>query len=254
MAGRSWSIRARLTAWFGAVLALILVGLGLAVYFAMDHALIRRIDAALAFEYEETAEKVRGGGLIGGDLAALPEAFRATYQIRIDGPDGRPRLRSPALAGVPLPAPPGDRPHVATIRPPGLGPQRLVAGRVAAPGGPWVLRIATALDAHSRELAELRATLWTILPAGLLLAIVAGYGLAGRALAPVDRMIEAARRISARNLHERIRVANPGDEIGRLAATLNAMLDRLDRTFAAMRRFTADAAHELRTPIATVRT
>ena len=66
-------------------------------------------------------------------------------------------------------------------------------------------------------------------------------------------MTEAARRISAANLGERIEVANPGDELGRLGATLNAMLDRIDRAFAATRRFTADAAHELKTPLASIR-
>lgn len=243
-----------MTAWFGTVLALILVGLGLAVYLAMDHALLERIDASLTFEYEETAEKIQSGRLAARGLDALAEVFRETYLLRLDDPEGRLRLQSPALAGSKLPpVPPEDRPHFATVRLPRLGPHRLLAGRVVGPKGVWGLRIASSLKAHDRELAELKATLWTILPAGLVLAIAAGYALAGRSLAPVHRMTEAARKISARNLHDRLQVVNPDDELGRLAATLNAMLDRLDQTFAAMRRFTADAAHELRTPITTLR-
>src|SRR5262249_5381984 len=73
------------------------------------------------------------------------------------------------------------------------------------------------------------------------------------ALAPVQRMTEAARRISADNLGDRISVASPHDELGQLAKTLNAMLDRIDQAFVAARRFTADAAHELRTPVASIR-
>ena len=83
--------------------------------------------------------------------------------------------------------------------------------------------------------------------------LAGGYYLAGRTLAPVERITETARSISGEKLDRRVPVANPGDELGRLAATLNDMLDRLERSFAEMQRFTADAAHELRTPLAVIR-
>ena len=77
-----------------------------------------------------------------------------------------------------------------------------------------------------------------------------GYLLAGRALAPIDKMTGTARRISAEGLSERLRLPRSNDELGRLAVTFDEMLDRLDDAFQHERRFTHDAAHELRTPLA----
>src|SRR5436305_9193691 len=87
-------------------------------------------------------------------------------------------------------------------------------------------------------------------PLALLVAALGGYVLARKSLAPVVRMSEKARAIGATNLTERIEVANPRDELGELAATLNDLLGRLDRSFSDQRRFMADASHELRTPVA----
>ncbi|HEX8202304.1 MAG TPA: ATP-binding protein [Isosphaeraceae bacterium] len=252
----SLSIRLRLTAFNGAVLGAILVGLGLAVYLLMGRALLERIDAALAFEYQEAVERLRKDGA-GEDLGAVPEAFLETYLLLVTDRDGRVRLRSPALEGAVLPPPTHSGsadPEFRTAAIGRLGPQRVLTGEVAGPDGVRVVQIATSLESYGRELAELRAALLVLLPAGLVAAVAGGYGLAGRALAPVDRITEAARRISAQNLRERIEVANPRDELGRLAATLNAMVARLAEALDALRRFTADASHELMTPLTAIRT
>src|SRR5216683_5903337 len=76
---------------------------------------------------------------------------------------------------------------------------------------------------------------------------------AGRGLRPLRQMTTAARRISASNLHERLAIDGPGDELKHLADTIDALLGRLDGAFAAQRRFVANASHELRTPLATMR-
>jgi heavy metal sensor kinase len=88
-----------------------------------------------------------------------------------------------------------------------------------------------------------------LLPLGLLLAGFGGWMLARRALLPVDRMAEAANRISAEHLAERLEETGAGDELDRLAMTLNRMLERLDTAFSQIRRFTANASHELQTPL-----
>ncbi len=113
----------------------------------------------------------------------------------------------------------------------------------------------------SRSIAEMQASMSTIrllLVLLSLLVILTGTLLAylqtGRALRPVRAIASMARSISERDLHRRVDIAVPPDELGELAATFNAMLARLDDSFEGLRRFTADASHELRTPLALMRT
>ncbi|GIK63889.1 MAG: two-component sensor histidine kinase [Chloroflexota bacterium] len=87
------------------------------------------------------------------------------------------------------------------------------------------------------------------IPIMLLLSAGGGLFLANRALAPVTQITETARRINAEDLSRRIQMNLPDDEIGELAQTFNAMLDRLDRAFQRERQLTTDASHELRTPL-----
>lgn len=99
--------------------------------------------------------------------------------------------------------------------------------------------------------------LTTLLLGGQVLVVVAGgggYFLAARALAPIDKITHTARRISAENLTARLNLPPMDDEAGRLAATFDLMLARLDDAFQRERRFTADASHELRTPLAVMQT
>ena len=90
----------------------------------------------------------------------------------------------------------------------------------------------------------------------MLLAVLAGWLLAGRALAPLRRVTDTARRVSGERLDERIGLGSgrAGDEVRRLAETVDGMLDRLEESFEAQRRFVANASHELRTPLTVIRT
>jgi heavy metal sensor kinase len=85
------------------------------------------------------------------------------------------------------------------------------------------------------------------------LAGVGGYVLARRALVPIDHLASEAQRITAERLHERLKVPNDRDEIGRLTGVINQTFARLESSFDQLRRFTADSSHELRTPLAVVR-
>jgi signal transduction histidine kinase len=102
--------------------------------------------------------------------------------------------------------------------------------------------------AHVLFMSSLRAlAIMTIVSAAL------GWVVAGRALRPVRQMTAAAQRISEDNLHERLAVAGPRDELKELGDTIDGLLARLEGAFAAQRRFVANASHELRTPLTTMR-
>jgi signal transduction histidine kinase len=97
---------------------------------------------------------------------------------------------------------------------------------------------------------------WSLVALAGALVLAAGLGwlLAGRAMRPLQQVTETARRVADRSLHERIALSGPDDEVRELADTFDAMLERLDRSFDAQRRFVANASHELRTPLAVNRT
>src|SRR3954447_2488885 len=106
---------------------------------------------------------------------------------------------------------------------------------------------------NEQTLDTLRAySLWAI---GLLLVVslVIGWWLSGRLLAPVARITQTAREITATDISRRIRLDGPDDELRRLADTIDAMLDRLDDAFSAQRQIVDDASHELRNPLAIIR-
>jgi heavy metal sensor kinase len=92
-----------------------------------------------------------------------------------------------------------------------------------------------------------------IVPLVLILGTLGSYWLAAHAFAPIDRLTRSARRIEAGDLHERVPVPRSKDEIQSLALTFNEMIERIDKAFSRQRRFVADASHELRTPVAAIR-
>jgi heavy metal sensor kinase len=86
------------------------------------------------------------------------------------------------------------------------------------------------------------------------LAALLGYWLSGRSLAPVNRIIETAEHIGVESMSRRLEVPSARDELRRLTQAINAMLDRIERSFQRITQFTADASHDLRTPVSIIRT
>jgi heavy metal sensor kinase len=130
---------------------------------------------------------------------------------------------------------------------------RVMAVPVTMRGQRQVLVVGESLEATNEAVEKILVLLLIAAPIALAAAGAAGWWVVRHALLPVDRMRRKADRIGIDHLDERVSAPNPSDEIGQLAATLNAMLDRLESDVAARRRLVADASHELRTPLAAMR-
>jgi two-component system, OmpR family, heavy metal sensor histidine kinase CusS len=252
------SIRWRLTLWYGAVLATVLAVFGASVYLMMRHALLARTGAGMSMESTEVAEEVarsRDRSTLGTWLERR-FARHPGYDIQVSTPGGEALFRSERIKANGLPKP-SDPPAAGRPTFESFGGQsghaRLLNRIVPGPDGPLILQITVPLAADDHELGELLTVMLLAGPLALALTLGGGYLLARRALAPVDRMAAEAEQITSTCLDRRLDVPNPGDELGRLGATLNGMIIRLERSFEEMRRFTADAAHELRTPLAVMR-
>lgn len=273
------TIRGRLTAWYATALALSLAAFAAVLYLARRSASYQDLDRRLQSEADLTAgilaESYRARGvlveqdsarrpvLIGGVAALLevvPEFLILTHaegRVLFASSDARAlnyvefeQLLQPALA-------PAGRTS-GTLR---LGPEGPTIRYVVRPlsgggAGPQFGAILAGADARTAELGveQLLSTMLLILAFGLVLAVAVGSWIARRALEPVDRIITEVREITdGRSLHRRLAEPMVKDELGRLAETLNQMMARLERSFTALRRFTADASHELKTPLTVLR-
>ncbi len=131
---------------------------------------------------------------------------------------------------------------------------RIASQKVQAAGHAYEIRAAVPTEPFDRALDSFRAIEKETVPLLVVLASLLGYWLSGRSLAPVNRIIDTAERIGVDSLSQRLEVPRPRDELRRLTEALNAMLERIDASFKRITQFTADASHDLRTPVAVIRT
>jgi two-component system, OmpR family, sensor kinase len=267
-------LRVRLTLWFTLVLGAPLIAFAVASYVIFERTLVSRTDqfmrdALTAFSRELVAERRLAPSTDRAVRTTLDEVRFRELQILIL--DDSARVLGVGASAEPLPTdrpsgPPIDvqlvanalRQHAATsvvalTLSDTLGGFR-VRSRPFVLGGESIRLVGAypLRDMHDILERILNAFL-VVIPLILVSAAIGGYFLAKRSLSPVSAMGARAAEISATNLHERLPVASPGDELGGLATVINDLLDRLERAFAQQRRFMADASHELRTPTAILR-
>src|ERR1041384_1586853 len=130
---------------------------------------------------------------------------------------------------------------------------RIVSRVHVLDGRPLLIRLAHSEEPFYERLGDLSLASLIILPIVLLIAWLAGYALARRALNPIEKMAREAQEITPNKLHARLPVDGADDELGQLARGFNETLARLEQAFEQLRRFTSDASHELRTPLAMIR-
>ncbi|MFG6158089.1 heavy metal sensor histidine kinase [Halomonas sp. 1390] len=131
----------------------------------------------------------------------------------------------------------------------GAVPARLAWQTLEQGGRPLTLVAGKLLEERRQMLAAYRLRLWLALAAGALLAFLLGWGVSRRGLRPLRRLAEQANRIDVRHLDRRLNAAGETEEIGALSLGLNRMLDRLEEGFMQLARYSADMAHEMRTPL-----
>jgi len=254
-------IRLRVAGAFAVAMAVVLAATSWFLYARLGTQLTAALDHDLRLRVQDLAALVREPG---GSVATLGGGHfieqGESYAELLDA-DGRVLdATSPLGTKSLLSAAKLRRARVRTIfanrsSVPGLDePSRLLAAPIDREGRRLVLVVGATRQDRAETLASLRDELLIAGPIALLLATLAGYGLAGLALRPVESMRRRAAEISAETPGERLPVPRTGDEVERLGETLNEMLARLEAALERERDFVADAGHELRTPLALLRT
>ena len=274
------SIRGRLTIWYATALILSIAVFAVVLYVARRSATYQDLDRRIQSEANLIAgilaESYRARGvLVETDTAGKPVLISEVAAVLEVVPDfllvtsrdgqllfGSPDARSLGFAQfeqlITLASATDRRPSATTPRRHRMpnGPTLHYVIRPVPEAGGQIGTILAGADTRSADLQveQLVTTILIAFLVGIVPAVLVGRWIAGRALEPVDRMITEIGEITdGRSLHRRLPVPMEKDELGRLAATLNQMWTRLERSFAALRRFTADASHELKTPLTVVR-
>ena len=251
---RRLPVRLRLTLAFTAVIAVVLLAVGLFVYSRVGSDLDDALDQSLRTRADDVAAVAGTSSLGSADASRLVESDESLTQIV--SPAGAVAYSSPGLGDEPL-LNAGERARVA--REPIFVDRDSVSGfdeRVrlfARSAGESIVVVGATREDREEALASLGGVLLVGGPVALLLAALAGYGLATAALRPVDAMRREAGDISRLGSGRRLPVPPGRDELAGLGATLNEMLDRLERSAERERGFVASASHELRTPLALLR-
>jgi heavy metal sensor kinase len=258
------SVRARLTLWYVSVFGLLLLGFSVLVYFLVSRTLYDRLDHTLSNAAQVTAsEFLTELGEANGDAAAAASEALSDLQIPgiytsiLDGNNivlsNWPEAEQQRLLQSLIRSNNGKMVSIRAVEGFGSLGARVAVMPVTTNGALYFMVVAEPVDVLAAELESIRNIFYLGYPVTLLVAGLGGLALARKSLSPVVEMSNQAQRMGATNLRERLTIRNPSDELGRLAATFNELLSRLEESFEKMRVFMADASHELRTPLSIIR-
>jgi heavy metal sensor kinase len=261
-------IRVRLTTWYLAVIfgALALYSIGM--YFGLQRAIEDTIDNQLEVRSDNIKQFLQSNPL--QQPAAAPQLLPQASGLgpgdglyQVTDAKGTVFYQSPAMRELDVPLDIMQlRHHYRHHRDDGnfttyyrrQGDVRVLASKVQIGSTEYRVQIATIVSPLYEVLRLFRVWAWTGLPLIVCVAGLGGYWLSGRAMQPIHHLVLSTREISERNLSRRLEVPAAQDELRELTETMNAMLQRLESAFTRITRFTSDASHELRTPIAVIRT
>ncbi|MEP7181249.1 MAG: heavy metal sensor histidine kinase [Betaproteobacteria bacterium] len=259
---RQLSLTFRLTFYFSAISAVILLAIGYSVGMAVDRHFAEEDRMELQGK-QEMVEHLLAGARSPADLDAIPHRIddalmgHQSLVMSITGADGKPLFTSPGIAFParllvdPGPGVGASQPPLVTWEYDGHAHRgSVIRVPTQMPGVPHaIVGIAVNIDHHRLFLAEFYRNLWLAIAGGIVLAGVLGWGAARRGLAPVRAMAAVARTITASRLHDRLPLATLPAELVTLATSFNDMLSRLEDSFRRLSEFSSDLAHELRTPV-----
>lgn len=256
---KSLPIRVRLTAWYFAVLALTLSLFGLSAYFAMRNSIHETVDEELRARLEgvrglvERTSQDAGTEVLESELREHSELREGGALLQVSDQQGNWLYRSASMSRYEIPRPQQTSPQPFTTAFQDV-PLRVLNAKINVGSQSYFVQVASEMDDFYAALHRFGTLLFVSIPILLLCAALSGYWMSRRALAPVDQITQTARNISVQSLSSRLVVPQTRDELQRLSETLNSMLERLEGAFKKIVQFTADASHELRTPVAVMRT
>ena len=256
------SIGVRLTLWYLAIFALAQVLFGAGMWLILRNNLFDLVDDGLEAQVDDLKNFLQSQPK-DRPIAKVQEEVNETYTIEHPGDylavyadDNQLIYRSAFLQAHQSALVPPDQVKRPIVRSRRIDhrPFRFLFQKLEVNGHVYTVEMGAPADDAVETLHDFRSYLLMFAPLLLLVAAGGGYWLSRRALSPVDALVRTAREVSGTNLSSRLQKLETGDELQRLSDTLNEMLDRIEAAFQRITQFTADASHELRTPVSLIRT
>jgi len=260
---RRLSIGSRLTLWYLAIFAAAQLCFGIGMWLVLRQDLYSIADAALTAQVDDLTNFLKTQKKKNMTVDKLREEASEAYAVEHSGDflqiydaDGNWIFRAPTL----------ERNRLTPVAPASVQgrsfqnvqletkPYRFITQRIIVNGRAYTVQTGVPIDQTIAALSLFRRYLLMLAPLLLLAAASGGYWLSRKALSPVDALTRTAKNIGGSNLGDRLEKLTTGDELQRLSDTLNEMLGRIESAFLRVTQFTADASHELRTPISLIRT